>query len=143
MNAESVAELLANLAGSPLRAGKDLLHRSENFLLLFDEDVEWDASECPDGGIYHGRQGVCEFFVNYLAVWDWYSFNVKQVSRPFNGTDLLVEVEEYGSCHGIMIHQSHWQVWMAEEGDLVTYWRSCKSFADAVDLVCPPVEEEA
>jgi len=40
----------------------------------FDPDVVWDtsASEMPAAGVYHGRQGVAQFFRDWLATWTDY-----------------------------------------------------------------------
>jgi ketosteroid isomerase-like protein len=131
MNSDRALEMVQGLVGHEMRVGRDLYHAALPFLNGLAEDVTWDASDCPDGGVYRGRVGVLDFFENYLSAWDWYCFNVLQ-AVDLDDHQVLVEAEEFGThASGLDLRRRHWQVWTFEDG-LVKRWAVYRLLDDAV-----------
>jgi ketosteroid isomerase-like protein len=51
----------------------------DDALAPFDPDVVLDQSRMPDGGVYHGLDGLRDFFTEWFGAWDGLSIENEQV----------------------------------------------------------------
>ena len=61
----------------------------EAAIQLYDPAVELDQSRMPDGNIYHGRDGVWDFYARWFGAWDELDFDFERV---FDAGDDVVAV---------------------------------------------------
>jgi ketosteroid isomerase-like protein len=41
--------------------------------------IHWDASDFPDGQVYHGHEGVERFVERYIRAWDTYRLELEDI----------------------------------------------------------------
>jgi uncharacterized protein len=64
----------------------------------YDEAVELDQSRMPDGGLYHGHQGMREFYRRWVGTWE--HFHANPVEFIDTGDAILVIMEISGTGKG-------------------------------------------
>jgi ketosteroid isomerase-like protein len=98
------------------------------------ERGDWDAalaqyaqaavlymSRMPDGGIYHGHEGVREFYIGWLGTWN--DFRVES-ERLVDAGDRIVDVNEViaiGRGSGAPVRMRTGNVWTVENGKVVRH----------------------
>jgi hypothetical protein len=60
-------------------------------LAEYDEAAVLDMSRMPDGAIYHGREGVRDFYVGWLGTWN--DFRVEP-ERLVDAGDQIVDISK-------------------------------------------------
>jgi uncharacterized protein len=90
-------------------------------LAEYDEAVVLDMSRMPDGGIYHGREGVRDFYVGWLGTWN--DFRVEP-ERLVDAGDQIVDISEVigiGRGSGAPVRMRTGNVWTVENGKVVRH----------------------
>ena len=84
-----------------------------------DPDVEWDSRHHPDGRVYHGHDGVREFFRDWLALWE------STYSRPEKfldaGDRVVVLTVETTKAGGLEVTEQHAEIYTLRDGKIV-HW---------------------
>jgi ketosteroid isomerase-like protein len=94
--------------------------RPDDFFALFDEDVVWDAGDTP-GGKRHGRDGVREFFRQWVGAFDDWQFEIKECIDAGNSVFLHMHQTGRGKTSGAPVQIDLWQVWLFFEGKVVRF----------------------
>jgi ketosteroid isomerase-like protein len=90
-------------------------------LAHYDQAVVLDMSRMPDGGIYHGHEGVRDFYIGWLGTWD--DFRVEP-ERLVDAGDRIVDVNEViaiGRGSGAPVRMRSGNVWTVENGKVVRH----------------------
>jgi ketosteroid isomerase-like protein len=100
---------------------------------LLDESVEWDATEAPFdvSRVYHGREGVAEFWREWLSAWETVQFSyelrdagdrvVALIDQHMKGRSTGIEVPLGKYAHvytfrdGLIVH---WKLFMSQSAAL-------------------------
>jgi ketosteroid isomerase-like protein len=102
-----------------------------------DPNVEWDSRHHVDGRVYHGHDGVREFFRNWLGLWE------STDSRPEKfldaGDRVVVLTVETTKAGGLEITERHAEIYTLR-GRKVVHWCAFVNPADAVSAVGLPEE---
>jgi ketosteroid isomerase-like protein len=83
--------------------------------------VVLDMSRMPDGGIYHGREGIRDFYVGWLGTWN--DFRVEP-ERLVDAGDRIVDVNQViaiGRGSGAPVRMRTGNVWTVENGKVVRH----------------------
>ena len=112
MSEENVEALKRAFAAGP--------ERPDDFFAIFDEDVVWDAGDTP-GGKAHGREGVREFFRNWVGAFDDWRFEIQEYID--GGSAVFVHMRQWGrgKTSGATVQIDLWQVWLFFEGKVVRF----------------------
>ncbi len=93
----------------------------EAALAEYDEAVVLDMSRMPDGNIYHGREGVRNFYVGWLGTWN--EFRVEP-ERLVDAGDRIVDINQViaiGKGSGAPVRMRTGNVWTVENGKVVRH----------------------
>ena len=112
MSQENVDALKQAMAAGP--------DRPDEFFTIFDEDVVWDAGDTP-GGKRHGRDGVREFFRQWVGAFDDWGFEAAEYID--GGSAVFVHMRQWGrgKTSGATVQIDLWQVWLFFEGKVVRF----------------------
>jgi ketosteroid isomerase-like protein len=86
---------------------------------ILHEDVEWDPGAANVFGgreTYRGRDGVMEFFRQWVGVFSDWGYEVGEI---FEEDDcVVVELRQWGTgrASGARVEQHWWQVWKLRDG---------------------------
>jgi uncharacterized protein len=102
-----------------VRHSHDAVQRGdwEGAMACMSDDIVWDDSDTPGGGVYRGLDGVRRDTRRWLGSWDPGSF-----SLAFEYLDLgdkvvaLGEQSGRGRGSGIRVTMDHFQVWTFRDG---------------------------
>ncbi len=106
-----------------VRAGYEAFARGDiaAVLGLFDERIEWYApDELPDGGTFHGPNGVAGFF-NSLSN-NYEELRVEPDRFLDAGTQVIAEGHHRGTINGASFEVGFAHVWTLDDGR-VTHFR--------------------
>src|SRR5688500_11595045 len=94
--------------------------RCDAFLAVLDEDVVWDAADVP-GGKRYGRDGVREFFRQWVGTFDDFRFEAQEFIEA--GDSVFVHMRQWGRgrTSGAPVEIDLWQVWLFFEGKVVRF----------------------
>jgi ketosteroid isomerase-like protein len=111
-NVEIVRRMCEAFARGDAEAASEPLH----------PEVRWDASThypWPDSDVFHGREGVLEFFRRFLGTWDEYHAEFEDFLDA--GDDVVVTLTERGKGKGsgIEVTRRFAQVWTVRDGKVV------------------------
>lgn len=103
-------------------------------IAISDPGIEWDVTGAIcDGSVYHGRQGLADFFRGYLGTWETWEWDV--VRLVSFGATVVAEVRERGvSRTGVDVEQRHFQVW-SFAGSRLVRWQVYMCLSDALGVV--------
>lgn len=83
----------------------------EAALAAYDPDVVFDPSSSrPEGGIYHGPQGVLEGVQAWIERWAEYRFEVEEIIDA--GDRVLMMIREFGRSAGTGIEVTQHVFWV-------------------------------
>jgi ketosteroid isomerase-like protein len=112
-----------------------LAGKSEFGLDLSDPEIEWDASEMPVpdmGGVYRGREGVRQFWREWLAAWETVQFEYELVEAG-DRVVALIDQRMLGRSTGIEVSFGKYaQVYTFKDG-LVVHWKLFMSQSKALE----------
>ena len=92
----------------------------EAALAPYDPDVVFDPSSSrPEGGVYHGPQGVLEGVQVWIGNWAEYHFEVEEITDA--GDRVLMTIREFGRSarSGIEVTQHTFWVQTMRNGKIV------------------------
>jgi ketosteroid isomerase-like protein len=107
----------------------------ESFFDVLDHEIEFDMSDSPvpEGArVYHGHDGVREFFRHWLGTWKDYRFEVEELIDA--GDDrVLAVVHEWGrgKGSGAAVEGRHSELFTLSNGKIV-HWKSYPDHAEAL-----------
>jgi ketosteroid isomerase-like protein len=94
--------------------------RPEEFFELLDEDVIWDVGDFP-GGRFHGRDGVREFFRQWVGTFEDWDFEVREWIDGGDSVFVHMHQRGRGKSSGAATEIDFWQVWLFFEGKVVRF----------------------
>ena len=97
---------------------------SEGFFALYAPDVEIDLSRSgiPDGGIYHGHDGLRAAWAKWRGVWDDYSFEVEELTEFGEDRVLaLTRIHARSKGQGVATEVSAGEVLTVRDGLIVHF----------------------
>lgn len=92
----------------------------EAALAAYDAGVEFDVSTArPEGGVFHGPQGVEEGVRVWIERWDAYSYEVEEIVDA--GDRILIDIRESGrgESSGVEVTQHTYWVNTLRDGKIV------------------------
>jgi ketosteroid isomerase-like protein len=117
----------------------------ENFLAggrdwgaeLLDPEIEWDASDftlIDMGGVYHGPEGVQQFWRDWLVAWETVQFEYRLVDAGHRVV-ALVDQRMRGRSTGIEVPFGKYaHVYTFRDG-LIVHWKLYRSQSEALAAV--------
>jgi ketosteroid isomerase-like protein len=103
-------------------------------LRYYDPEVEWDISRfMADGRVYHGHDGVREFWGGWVATWENFDAEIEQAIDA-GSDEVVVGIRNAGRGRGsgIAVGMSFGQVWTVRKGKIVRL-RVYPSLAEALE----------
>jgi ketosteroid isomerase-like protein len=84
------------------------------------EDVEWDVRdlELLDRSNYRGRDGVREFFRDWVGAFEEWSYEAEEFIAADEATVVRIRQWGRGRGSGAAVEVRFWQVWTVEEGQV-------------------------
>jgi ketosteroid isomerase-like protein len=92
----------------------------DSFFELLDEDVVWDVGDFP-GGRFRGREGVREFFRQWVGTFENWNFEVRQMLDAGDSVFVHMHQRGRGKTSGAATEIDFWQVWLFLEGRVVRF----------------------
>ena len=87
----------------------------------YDPAVVLDQSRMPGGGVYHGHDGVREFYGGWVASWE--DFRIES-ERLIEAGDQVIDINEVsgkGKGSGVAVKMRTANVWTIERGRVVRH----------------------
>ena len=103
----------------------------------FDPDIEWHAGGdlSPEAGVYHGREGVLEFWRAWIDTIDDFTLHVEETLDLGEGRVLVMtRVTGRGSDSGVPVEATFGQIWELREG-MAVRTRMYRTRSDALEAV--------
>jgi ketosteroid isomerase-like protein len=111
------------MAAADVELVKELLERwraKDQGLDLIHPEVEWDASDFPDGEVYRGHAGVARFVGRWVNLWDKYEVRAEELIDE--GEFVVALVHERGrSRDGIEVTLESLLAFWWRDGQLVRF----------------------
>ena len=107
---------------------------------LLDPKVEWDASDAAlldIDGVYRGKEGVRQFWREWLAAWEAVQFKYELVDA---GDRVVALINQWmrGRATGIEVHLGEYaHVYTFWDG-LIVHWKMYPNQAEALEAVGLP-----
>ena len=95
----------------------------EAFFGLYDPNVEVDLSRSgiPDGGIYHGHDGLRAAWARWRGVWDDYSFEVEELTELGDRVLSLTRIHARSKGQGVGTEVSAGELLTVRDGLIVHF----------------------
>lgn len=90
----------------------------DEFFAILDEDIVWDVGEFPGGRTY-GRDGVREFFRQWVGTFEDWQFEIREYIDAGNSVFVHMHQRGRGKASGAAAEIDFWQVWLFLEGKVV------------------------
>ena len=90
-------------------------------LSAYDPAVELDHTRMPDGGMYHGPEGVRKFYGNWFSSWDEFEAKPERFIEVDDRVALLVEIRGRGRGSGIEVEMHAADIWTLRDGKVVRH----------------------
>jgi ketosteroid isomerase-like protein len=99
---------------------------------MVSEDVVYVASSSmPGGDIYHGREGVLRWFVNWRREWGDYELEVVRIEDLGDRVLTIERNRATGKRSGAVVDMETGSLWTVREGKVVR-WEGFASAAEAL-----------
>jgi ketosteroid isomerase-like protein len=87
----------------------------------FDPDVVWDtsASGMPAAGIYHGHEGVEQFFREWLGAWSDYEIETSEYIDAGDAVVIVFRQSGTGRTSGVRAERDFFNVYDLKESKVV------------------------
>lgn len=89
----------------------------ERALAAMAEDIVWDDSWFPTGGVWHGHGGVRQSIADWVETWDEYRYEPSEYRAA--GEKVLAIGHQSGSSKGLELTADNFQVWTIRDGRAV------------------------
>jgi ketosteroid isomerase-like protein len=118
----------------------------ENFLAggrswgaeLLDPAIEWDASDVTlldiGGRVYHGPEGVQQFWRDWLAAWETVQFEYRLVDAG-DRVVALIDQRMSGRSTGIEVPFGKYAHLYTFRDGLIVHWKLYRSQSEALEAV--------
>jgi ketosteroid isomerase-like protein len=95
----------------------------EGVLALFDPSLELDMtrSGMPDGGVYHGREGLQEGWAKWRGVWDRYDVELEELIEVGERVLALIHVRASSKGQGMDTEGHAGDVFTVRDGLIVHF----------------------
>jgi ketosteroid isomerase-like protein len=123
-NVERVREAFEAFLRRELRSGADILH----------PDVVWDATDSQIfdiSRVYHGLEGVREFWREWLGAWETVEFDYELIEAEDQVVALIDQRMRGRSTHIDVPIGKYAQVYTFRDG-LVVHWKLYESHSEAL-----------
>jgi ketosteroid isomerase-like protein len=104
----------------------------------FDPDVVWDTStsKMPAAGIYHGHEGVEQFFREWLGAWSDYGIETLEYIDAGDSVVLVFRQSGIGRGSGVRTERDFFAVYDLSDSKVVRYrqYESRKAALEAAGL---------
>jgi ketosteroid isomerase-like protein len=117
-------------------------HRQhERAFEFYDPEIEWDASRFADvnpdiGGVYHGHEGVRNYWRNWLSAWSDLHFEIQDVVDAGDDVVLLIrDQRQWGRHSGIATEVPPYAMVFTIRGGKVVRWRLYPNQESALEAV--------
>jgi ketosteroid isomerase-like protein len=90
--------------------------RLDDALRGLDDDFEWVATDHPDGAVYHGPDGVAEFFHDWRASWDDLGLDWKLEPIDDERVLAIIDMRGRGRGSGVPVEMHFGQIWTYRDG---------------------------
>jgi ketosteroid isomerase-like protein len=112
----------------------------ETLLAIYHPELEWDTTrfrDWPESRIYHGLEGLREWFNDWWAAFDEFRAEIRDV-RDLGGTRaiLIVEMRAKGRGSGVEVAFPWVQVGAVQDG-LISQVRNFSDYPEALEAVGP------
>jgi ketosteroid isomerase-like protein len=84
-----------------------------------DPEVRLDQSRFPDGGIYHGRAALRDFYRRWFGTWDELRITPERFLHEGNRVIILLTLEGRGKGSGTPVTLRAASVWTLRDGKVV------------------------
>jgi ketosteroid isomerase-like protein len=94
----------------------------DTVIALVSPEIEWDFSHVDtwlEEQVYHGYDGIAEFFSKWLGEWDDYRFEVEDIIDAGDRVVAIVRDEGRGKSSGIKLERRHAEVWTVHDGKVI------------------------
>ena len=129
-NVEQVREAFEGFLRRELRPGAEFLH----------PDIVWDATDSQIfdiSHVYHGLEGVREFWREWLSAWEAVDFEYELIETGDRVVALIDQHVRARSTHLDFPMGKYAQVWTFRDG-LVVHWKLYESQAEALEAAGLP-----
>jgi ketosteroid isomerase-like protein len=88
----------------------------------YDDAVELDQSRMPDGGVYHGRDGMREFYRRWIGSWDHFEAQpLEFIDAGDAGVIALMQIRGIGKGSGAAVTMRSADVYTVARGKVVRH----------------------
>jgi ketosteroid isomerase-like protein len=120
-----------------LRVAHDafLAGESEFGAILLDPDIEWDASDSPvldHSRVYHGIEGVQQFWRGWLSAWETVQFEYELIDAG-NRVVALIDQRMRRRSTGLEVAMGKYAQVYTFRGGLIVHWKLYPSQAEALE----------
>jgi uncharacterized protein len=100
----------------------------------FDPDVVWDASatNMPAAGVYHGHQGIEQFFRDWLGTWKDYDMATREYIDAGDAVVVVFRQTGTGRISGVRTERDFFGVYDLRESKVVQF-RQYESREEALE----------
>ncbi|MGH2965348.1 MAG: nuclear transport factor 2 family protein [Solirubrobacterales bacterium] len=106
---------------------------------LYDPEIEWDSSRLKDtipdiAGVYHGHEGVRDYWRNWLSAWSDLEFEIQDVLDADGDVVLLIRNQrQWGRHSGIVTETAPYGIVFTFRHGKVIRWCSYPDQASALE----------
>ena len=107
-----------------------------SFLTSCDPEIEWDESRMmPEPRVYHGHEGVRQFWRRWTGTWDEYGFAIEEaIDAGHEEVVVRARVWGRGRGSGVPVELRFGQVFTVRNGRIVRF-RAFPDFEQALEAV--------
>jgi ketosteroid isomerase-like protein len=100
----------------------------------FAPDVVWDtsASSMPSAGVFHGHEGMEQFFRDWLGTWSDYEITTREYLDAGDSVVIVFRQRGTGRESGVQIERDFFAVYDLKESKVVRY-RQYESREEALE----------
>jgi ketosteroid isomerase-like protein len=108
----------------------------ESFFSVCHPEIEWDVSRfMPEPRVYHGHEGVREFWRGWAGTWEDFDFVLEQAIDA-GGDEVVANVRQSGRGRGsgVTVELHFGQLWTVRDG-MIMRLRAFPSLREALEAV--------
>jgi hypothetical protein len=85
----------------------------------YDEGVVLDQTRLPDGGVYHGHEGVRAFFNQWFGAWDDLEIQPERMIDRGDQVVVILRLAGTGRGSGAKVAMRAADIWTVKDGKIV------------------------
>jgi len=102
----------------------------------FDEEIEWDGTNLPDGRISRGRDAIVDHVRRWAEMWESWEVELEEVTAAGDGQVIAFIRESGVSKAGVEVNERHSELFRVEGGRIV-YRRGFSDAAEVYAAIAP------